>query len=468
MSAFMLINTVPPLARKKYSSNYASSRASRHSTTALSRTASRLSRTDSNTAHSQTGSTSRIPSGRSTFGATLGELSAALAHKKVFDINTSLYVEYKETTSLFERKLIEYAAAVEGARAATVPLVLFTAPSAAVRASTGALLLTADNVTLLRHNYFQELEPRAAEIERQLAVAPPAYAQIIARDEGVDAAVGDEKVSAQIARTKLRAMERRLALAPAQHTGTCLCVRDAVLLEPFWTDVYHDIKYESHLVNYHRWLPPVRVTQAFFAELLDFALYGLRSVRCHVLAAEREVLNADERHELRQNCSFYYPHTSSALLQALRVALLDSVLANVDSVGATALRHQRELLELLVACVCDNLRLQFLRYLGADEVVTLFSDFLSNLLEFLFELDAVHAPQSQLAPPVVQRRRSVALTSDSSCNSVFDRADAAYTDAAADDRCILPILEHYDGAAHETTRKRGFLSRFRRSGARGM
>ncbi|OBA21345.1 hypothetical protein METBIDRAFT_11877 [Metschnikowia bicuspidata var. bicuspidata NRRL YB-4993] len=373
-------------------------------------------------------------------------VSSGSRERKYFDPDTLAYVDAHAHLSLFERKLMCFSDAVAAAKAKSVGEPLTKALNDATRSSQGLCgggpLLTTDNLEILQYNYYEKFTPDAASIKNHLRFKPPAYLHVMLADEQVDRAIRQDEASAsprqqdpkpgpgkprknrpvprthslnrlnqytkmcqdmpmpqdkewppkpsslaeEAIRGRVAAMQRRLTCPAAQTADYCVSVRDALHLLLFWDDVYHDMRCDTLGEDYYAWLPPRETTQRLFLALLDFALSRLRVVTCPLSAAEAGDLNADERHELARNQFFYLQKADGALVGCLLAFLRDHFLEQIAVfVVSPKMTGVHELLAVVGARMCDNLKLHFYGHSRAEAVTALFHDFLVGVLDALLQ-----------------------------------------------------------------------------------
>ncbi|GEQ68932.1 hypothetical protein JCM33374_g2602 [Metschnikowia sp. JCM 33374] len=494
MSAFLMIAATAPRKPIPRTTSHSHSLKSKHR-----RSCSTTTSLSTSGYTSKASERSSIAAGSSA-GSSTGSSTTSSRGRKVFDPEKLQYVDYETTISLFERKLLQFNDDVAQAKNISVGEGVCRALNDSMRSGSqgmddGGPLLNVDNLKRLQYNYFEKFEPNHDFVVGMLRDKPPAYVQVIAADEKRDdvfcqeSATGTRGASlyAEAVRAKLAALERRLACSAMHTPEHSASVRDAFHLSSFWDDVYHDIRCESLGENYYMWLPPRQITQRLFIEVMDFALYRVRVVTCALSSADAADLNADERHELMRNNFFYYQKVDAPLMEYFSEYVKTTFLTHIRAYETVPdIENVRELLSVVVACVCDNLKLHFYGYTRAESVTELFHDFIACILNSLVsdfpiqdpsgEQSAQKSAQSSPRKPNANithvKRASVgssivssSVSTRSSTVSVFDRAtkNEATESCSSPESDITSFKYPKDPVPDpEKKKSRGFLRRFRK------
>lgn len=343
----------------------------------------------SNALLSTDGRTSRASSRSIAGGSSLSTASSSGRSRKVFDTDKLQYVECAATISLFEQKLHEFNNAVAQAKKNCLSDGVHRTLNTWVLAGPNGLdgqspLLTASNIEHLRYNYYERFEPNTRTVlDHVHGRTPPMYVHTIAADEQLEKLLAQDPQQAKRGlaigvQAKVAAMEHQLTspacMLPPSAGGS---IRDALHLLLFWDDVYHDIRCESLEENYYGWLPHREITQRLMVALADFALQRLRVVTCVVSESESAELNQDERHELARNQFSYVQQVDTPLVACLAGFIKTHFLTLVATAKTCPdLSRVHELMAVVIACVCDNLKLHFYGHSRAESTTALFQDFL--------------------------------------------------------------------------------------------
>lgn len=351
---------------------------------------------------------------------------------------TLKYVDAEELMSPFEKKLHTYNKTVENFKVHDKIASLNWKLNEKTRSDSHLQLLTPDNMELMRFCYFENFEPDLTKLRKILETHQPSYVRVIGLHE--QTASNCVQV-AKNGKSRRQKTTNHLSLSAGPIAQSDTCIASVLRLPVFWSDVYHDIKYELSSTDFYDWLPAQKVAQNLIIELAELALVKLHWFLCTVLTQESMKMNADELHELGKNFSFYFGDNALADLSHLREELMGSFAQHMKLHIPVSQDDLSQLLGLLLSCVCDNLRIQYYGRNKGEQLVLLFGEFLAAIAETLWEV------------PSGSRSRLPSTSSiESESSSVFDLAQSFSLSVSP-----VPVVVQEE----KPKKKKGFFRRFK-------
>lgn len=317
--------------------------------------------------------------------------SLGLSKRMVYDINKGTYVRTQEL-SAFEKRVEDYEHRYERLckRLMCGPL---NEKMNTHHMASGDLLLTIDNVDILRYSFYERFTGDLSAIRSHMAKSPPKYLQKLPEEEDFAQDIHSQ-------------FQDRIDLIYQEYASFDSDAQDVRLVlrsNQFWNNVYQDIKFD-HLqvrlgINYFDLLPNVSQTLEFFNDLIDFFLTSVQLLQIDDVSE----LSPQEQATVAQYYFFYFKDRDHANLTRLskmhHQMYLKQLMINVSlgsPVSATFsfdrgaepsdLRVHRDLMSKLISTMVDNLKNCLSsprKYHEAESTLSLWRQFLEFLI---FEL----------------------------------------------------------------------------------